>query len=420
MGAIMNSKPNVFSKALSFWKRQDNDWKITVARTSLDRFGYQIILPYLSIYIVALGATKTQLGLLNSIGLILAGLLGPITGWIIDRSGPKKVYLVGILLLVIAYLTYGFAQNWLICILAISIYYIGNGTSIHSCATICGNCLVNRDRATGMMICETAAAGLLGMAGPMIGAFLVVRFGGVNVTGIRPLFFVAAVITVVTFLLVLTRLSNQKWATTTQSGFNVLKNSISILKGNRNKKKWIVIGALSQLPVGMIIPFTQVFANEQKGASEFILGGMVTGAAVASIVFGVFAGTMADRVGRKRTLYVLIPLFWAANLILIWAPSPFFLIVAGILMGSYYIAGPIGAAIERELVPAEQMGRWIGINRLVKALFGAIMALMAGIIWDKMGPQYIFIIFVGLDLMVRIPLLVSLPETLHNNTVTKA
>jgi MFS family permease len=409
----MNSQPNVFSKALSFWKRQERDWKVTVARTSLDRLGYQMILPYLSIYIVALGATKTQLGLLNSIGLILAGLLGPFTGWIIDRSGPKKVYLVGILLLVIAYLTYGFAQNWLICILAISIYYIGNGTSIHSCATICGNCLVNRDRATGMMICETAAAGLLGMAGPMIGAFLVMRFGGVDVTGIRPLFFVAAAICIIAFILVLAKLSNQKWATLTKSGSNILKNSISILKNNRNTKKWIIIGALSQLPVGMVIPFTQVFANEQKGASEFILGGMVTGAAIASIIFGIFAGTMADRVGRKRTLYVLIPLFWVANLLLIWAPSPVFLIIAGILTGSYYIAGPIAAAIERELVPAEQMGRWIGINRFVKALGGAIMALMAGIIWDKMGPQYIFIIYVGLDSIIRIPLLVSLPETLH-------
>jgi len=346
--------------------------------------------------------------------------LGPFTGWIIDRSGPKKVYLVGILLLVLAYLTYGLAQNWLICILAISIYYIGNGTSIHSCATICGNCLVNRDRATGMMICETAAAGLLGMAGPMIGAFLIVRFGGVNATGIRPLFFVAAAISIAAFIVVLTQLSNKKWVTMTKSGLNVIKNSIGILKNNRNTKKWLVIGALSQLPVGMVIPFTQVFANEQKGASEFILGGMVTGAAVTSIIFGIFAGTMADRVGRKRTLYVLIPSFWAANLVLIWAPSPVFLIISGILTGSYYIAGPIGAAIERELVPAEQMGRWIGINRFVKALCGASMALVAGIIWDKMGPQYIFIIYIGLDLLIRIPLLISLPETLHYDAVPKA
>ena len=48
-------------------------------------------------------------------------------------------------------------------------YWLGYSTSIHSCATICGNCLVNRDRATGMPICETVAAGLLGVAGPIVG-----------------------------------------------------------------------------------------------------------------------------------------------------------------------------------------------------------------------------------------------------------
>lgn len=32
-----------------FFKRQKPDWKVTVARSSLERFGYQMILPYLSI-----------------------------------------------------------------------------------------------------------------------------------------------------------------------------------------------------------------------------------------------------------------------------------------------------------------------------------------------------------------------------------
>ena len=73
-----------------FFKRQKPDWKVTVARSSLERFGYQMILPYLSIYIVALGATKTELGLVNSIGILLAGLIGPYTGILIDRTGPKR------------------------------------------------------------------------------------------------------------------------------------------------------------------------------------------------------------------------------------------------------------------------------------------------------------------------------------------
>ena len=139
-----------------------------------------MVFPYLSIYIVALGATGTQLGMVNSIGMIIAGLFGPFTGWFIDRIGPKKIYLVGIGFMAVSYLTYGLAQSWEVTIIAMIAYWLGFSTSTHSCATICGNCLVNRDRATGMLICETVAAGLLGMAGPMLATWLVARFGRGN------------------------------------------------------------------------------------------------------------------------------------------------------------------------------------------------------------------------------------------------
>jgi MFS family permease len=180
---------------LTFLTRQERDWKITVARTSLDKLAYQMVFPYLSIYIIALGASATQLGIVNSTGMIIAAFFGPFTGWLIDRIGPKKIYLIGIALMAASYLFYGLAQNWEITILAMITYWLGFSTSIHSCATICGNCLVNQDRATGMMICETVAAGLLGMAGPILATWLVSIYGGVNTIGIRPLFYAGLIIT---------------------------------------------------------------------------------------------------------------------------------------------------------------------------------------------------------------------------------
>ncbi|NLA70973.1 MAG: MFS transporter [Clostridiaceae bacterium] len=110
------ARTNVLTGIFRFWKRQDHDWKVTVARSSLERFGYQMVVPYLSIYIVALGATKTQLGLVNSISMVIAGLLGPFMGVLIDRNGPKKVYLFGISMLMTAYLIYALAPNGLICV----------------------------------------------------------------------------------------------------------------------------------------------------------------------------------------------------------------------------------------------------------------------------------------------------------------
>jgi hypothetical protein len=75
-------------------------------------------------------------------------------------------------------------------------YWLGLSTSNNSCAAICGNCLINRDRATGMLICETLAAGLLGMIGPIFAVWLVMWCGGVNLGSIRPLFYADLLITI--------------------------------------------------------------------------------------------------------------------------------------------------------------------------------------------------------------------------------
>lgn len=408
--------PAFVQRHLSFLIRQPRDWKVTVIRTSLDRFAYQIVFPYLSVYIMALGATGVQLGLVNSLGMIVAGLCGPYTGWLIDRIGPKKIYLFGIGILAAAYLCYGVAVRWEATIAAMIAYWLGYSTSIHSCATICGNCLANRDRATGMLICETVAAGLLGVAGPMIGAWLVGLSGGVHAEGIRPLFFVALALTAGTFVLVRVRLSDSGPLGRIAPNAKVLADISGMLGSGRNLRKWLVISSISQLPLGMVFPYTQAFAYSVKAADEFMLGAMVTGSALTSIAFAVPLGRLADRIGRKKLLAITIPLFWLSNLVLILAPSPRFLLFAGILQGFYFIGSPITSAIERELVPPERMGRWLGVNRCFKMLVSAGMAFAAGLIWDRVGPQWIFIVFVAIDLLVRIPLLVRMPETLHSSS----
>jgi len=408
-----------FAAALHFVNRQQRDWKVTVARTSLDKFAYQMVFPYLSIYIVALGATATQLGLVNSIGMIIAGVISPLIGWFIDRNGPKKIYLFGISMIAVSYFTYGMASSWAVTIIAMIAYWLGFSLSQQSCSTICGNCLPNQDRATGMTICETVAAGLLGMAGPMLGAWLVTTFGGVNSSGIRPLFFVALSVSICTFIVVFTQLSNRKWSMTAGTRPNIFADLSRIMKEGRYLKRWLVIASIGYLPLGMVFPFSQVFANKVKGADVLILGAMVTGASLTSILLALPLGRLADRIGRKRVLYITIPLFWASNAILVLASSPVWLVTAGIMQGFYFIGAPIAMAMERELVPADRMGRWLGITRFFRMLFNAAMAFVAGMIWDKIGPQYVFLTFIALDLMVRMPLLISMPETLKSRFGTE-
>jgi len=172
--------------------------------------------------------------------------------------------------------------------------------------------------------------------------------------------------------------------------------------------------------MAMVLPFTQPFAHEVKGADQYVLGAMVTGFAVAPLVLGIPIGRLADKIGRKKVLYFTIPLVWASSLMLIWAPNSGFLITAGILQGFIYVSGVIQGAMSFELVPAEQMGKWMGIIRFFRMLLAAGAAYLAGVVWDNIGPQYLFLIVIALDLFIRIPLLIGMPETLGLQMSTKS
>ncbi len=406
------------SRVVSFFTRQDRDWKVTVARTNSNQFFYRLVLPYLSIYIMALGATGTQLGIVNSVGMAIAGISGPLSGWLIDKTGVKKIYLIGIVILAVSYLVYGLAQSWPIIIFAMVAYWLGNNTSVHGCGVICANCLKSDERATGMSLCETFGMGLLGLAAPMVGAWLVTAFGGVNVEGIRPLFFVCVGGVVVTFFLILTQLSNRRLGTISGASLSFFQGFSQVFKEGRNLKRWLIFASLTGMEMGVVTPYIQPFAHEFKGADQFVLGAMVTASAVVPLVLGIPFGRLADRIGRKKVIYLTIPLIWASYLMLVFAPNSGFLIASGAFQGFFMIAGITVGAMSREMVPPEQMGRWMGIIALFRMLFGASLVYLSGIIWDSIGPQYVFVVIMAINL-IRIPLLMGMPETLGSRVKTK-
>ena len=411
---------------LAFWKAQQKDWKITVVRTSLERLGYKAILPYLSLYIILLGATKTQLGFITSLGLIASGILGPIIGQQIDRHGPKKVYIIGILILIGGYLAFLAAPIWQVAALGMFLHQIGAGVGGQSCSTICGNCLKNCDRSKGMLVCESLAAGLLGMVGPMVSGWFLVNI--MNVTGtpndpntIRPLFIFTVVLTIISLWIVIKKLSFTKWTKIKSTKKrNVLKDGIAILKADKNCVKWLGISAVASMPMALVTPYVQLYAAESTGANASQLAAMATGTALMSVLFGYFFGIISEKYGRKKTLFFTTGLYLIGIVILITAKNPAILIAVGMLQGFQEIGAPVSGSISHELVPPRVMGRWVGVNKFFSSSFSAIMAALSGIIYDYIGGKWVFVIYIACELFIRLPLLASLPETLHYQVDEKA
>jgi MFS family permease len=157
----------------------------------------------------------------------------------------------------------------------------------------------------------------------------------------------------------------------------------------------------------------QLYAHEIKGADQVLLGVMATATVVARLVSGIPVGWLADRIGRKRVIYMLTPLWYASNLLLVLAPGPVTLVLSAILLAFYNIASGATNAMTLEVVSLEQQGRWGGLLGFFAGLVAIPAPILGGLIWRELGPMYVFLIPIVLDLLLRIPLLASVPETLE-------
>ena len=405
-------KSGSFLNIPEFWMKQRKAWRITVYRTSMERLAYKMILPYLSLFIILLGATKTQYGYITSAGLIVGGIMGPFVGQSIDRFGPKKVYLIGIYILIGGYLALSAAKIWQVAALGLFLHSIGGGISGQCCGNICGNCLENCDRAKGMLICESLAAGILGMIGPMISG-MHVEGAPTDANQVRPLFIICVVIAVISLFMVIFHMDFANGGLSHRKKNNILKDGIDILKANKNCRKWIIIGAIGGMPMSLVTPYLSLFAKEAKGADVAILSLMTSAIALTSVVCGYLFGIISDKIGRKPVLFVTIGLYLAGLAILITTNNPKMLVLVGILRGFQEIGATLSASIGQEIITDKLRGRFMGICRLSTAFVSAVLAAFSGIIWDNIGPQWVFLIYMICELFIRVPMLVSMPETLH-------
>lgn len=395
------------------------NWKVTAARASFDKLIYQMIFPYLSIYIVGLGASGTSLGLANGLGMALSALYGLLGVSLLRRSGTRRVYIDGLAIIALSYLILGVAGSWIFGMAGIMVWWLGSAEVGLCCNVVCGSSLGNKVRATAMGSCESVAQGTMSFIGPAIGAGLVGLLGGLSVAAVRPLFFLAFAGEIGVFLFVRRNLGECgiRAMSPTKSGKPsfIVANPFRMLKGNKHLIKFIAVSCLTNLPTGMVLPFTQLFASEAKSASPYILGAMVTGSSLVSLLVGLPLGRLADKIGRKKILYLLAPLFLASNLLLVFSSSPGLLILSGILLGSFPVTLVVSAAMAFEQVPSEDMGDWMALLRFFKMALGALLTIIAGLIWDHLGGKWVFLLAAGLDLLIRLPLLMSIPETLHHS-----
>ena len=394
------------------WRRQHLNWRTVVTRAVFNRFFNQMITQYSNIYIRALGASPIELGAVNSASGLGTTMVSLPLGYMHDRYSVRKIYLAGVALAVFVPLLYALAFRWEY--IAVAILLSGLTARLASCVIICDLSLPNEDRATGKALCEGIGA-LPGLLAPTAAAVIITWFGGLTAEGIRPLFWIQFVVQIVLFLFVALKLSEVERPKLEPKRFDPVGDFREVFRRGSSTKRWLLFLSLNMFSSGLMVPYRYPYANEIKGANQFIIGGIATATVLTEAIFATPMGRMADRIGRKKLFFMLLPLSCLSNIIYILAPSPEWLLLAGLLAGFRMVAMFTYGSMTPELVPRDCIGRWRGLIGLCTGLVSIPAPIIGGFIWENLGPEWVFIFPIIIDLFLRVPLLYSVPETLHNS-----
>lgn len=172
-----------------------------------------------------------------------------------------------------------------------------------------------------------------------------------------------------------------------------------------NNRKWWTLGAVSVATFMLLLDITVVNTalpaiQEDLGGSFTDLQWVIDAYALSLAALVLTAGSLADRLGRRRVFAIGLGVFAAASLLCAVAPDPTFLNVARGLQG---IGGAIMFAVSLALVAQEfpsgpERGMAMGIYGGTIGMAVAIGPLVGGLLTDGFGWESVFLINVPIGI----------------------
>lgn len=409
-----------------FFRELDRRIKRLFLFIGVYQFDQQLTLQYNSLFAVGLGASPVELGTLTSIRSVVSSLFALPGGWLVDKYGSKKVVLLGLVFMAAVSAIYSLANDWVLIVPAFFLFGLGSQLILPYVDMLFIKYGGAEKKSLIISLSRTLwAIGPQSMA-PIIAAVIVAHYGGLTAgaEAIRPLYALQLVlaILVITGIFVWLKAPNDddrkaKRSIVRHGGF--LHDLREVFEGERCLKRWILTFALRSVQTNVATAFIPLWLM-QKGATPYTLGMMTAVGMISFTLLQIPVGMLSDKIGRKKSYFLVRPFFYVATLLLIWTPSPDYLILVALLGGNVFGGASVGIAgtahiplitMEWEMVRPEKRGRWHGIASLC-GIFTFPAAIVGGILWEQGFGWVNLALPVLIDVLIVIPILMTIPETL--------
>lgn len=294
---------------------------------------FSLIMPFLPLYVEALGVTGHQSlnmwsGLVFSITFLFSAIASPFWGSLADRRGRKLMLLRSALGMGIVMVLMGMAQNiWQFLALRAVLGLLG-GFIPNANALIATQ--VPRHR-SGWALGTLSTGGVSGaLIGPLIGGLLADQYG------LRPVFFITATVLFICFLLTLFCVREQ-FTPVQKKDMLHARQVFASLKSPKLILSLFITTMIIQIATGSIAPILTLYVRELAGNISnlaFVSGLIASVPGVAALMSAPRLGKLGDKIGPERILVFMLVISGLLLIPMAFVQTPWQLGVLRFLLGA--------------------------------------------------------------------------------------
>jgi MFS family permease len=380
-------KEGVLANRDSGWRVRVADYlalehNVTIASAAvfLLGFGEELWKKFLPKYLEALGASTPIIGFFGTAEDFFDACYQYPGGFVADRFGRRRAFLIFITLASLGYLVYLFTTSWPFLFVGLALAMIWQSMASPAIFAVIGDSLPRERRAMGFTL-QSILKRLPIVIAPVLGGVLIARMGLVN--GIHAGLLITLALAVLTIVLVLKlRTLNQAPHSINIQG--VWDSFHGVLK------RLLISDIIVRTCEGMTGVLAILYVTNVHGVSVAAYGSLIAIQMITSILVYIPAGRIADRIGRKPFVILTFLSFALFPLAIVFASTFAWLIVAFVIGGLREIGEPSRKAMIVDLAHDNIRARSVGLYYLVRSLSITPAAAIGGLLW-KIAPEVPFV-----------------------------
>ena len=344
-------------------------------------FGEELWKKFLPKYLQALGATVPVIGLFGTAEDFLDAIYQYPGGWIADRFGRRRAFLVFLALACVGYLIYLLGPSWPFAFAALAFAMAWQSMASPAIFAVIGDALPPHKRAMGFSV-QSILKRVPIVIAPLIGGWLIARYG--IRTGIRMGLIATLVIALATVFLIRTI----NIAHEAQRSINIF----GVWKSFHGRLKRLLISDIFiRTCEGMTDVLVILYVTDVLHVSVARFGTLLAILFTTTLLIYLPASKAADRIGRRPFIIATFCAFALYPLAVVSARDFMGLVIAFIIGGLREIGEPARKAMIVDFAEPKLRARSVGLYYLLRSLAITPAAAVGGLLW-KISPQTPFVV----------------------------